>query len=82
MGDRSWVDSEHCRDFVDNILTAFETRLPPNIRQLTESLPTAPITVAVSVATESMKGECLMRKSGSVIIAGVVCVCLSVCPSV
>ena len=28
VGDRSWVDYEHCQAFVDNILTAFGTMLP------------------------------------------------------
>ena len=29
MGERIWVDLPDCRSFVDNILTAFETKLPP-----------------------------------------------------
>ena len=57
LGDRMWVDSEHCHEFVDNILTAFATKIPPNIRQLTESIPTTPMTVPVSMATEGTKGE-------------------------
>ena len=28
-GDRLWVDSEECRPFVDNVVTAFGTRLAP-----------------------------------------------------
>lgn len=28
LGDRSWVDSEHCKPFVDNILMSFGTVLP------------------------------------------------------
>eukprot|EP00794_Sanderia_malayensis_P009153 gene9152-10125_t len=28
LGDRSWVDSEHCKVFVDNIITAFGTVMP------------------------------------------------------
>ena len=28
LGDRSWVDNEQCKSFVDNILTAFGTVLP------------------------------------------------------
>ncbi|XP_048186404.1 integrator complex subunit 1 isoform X1 [Perognathus longimembris pacificus] len=29
LGERIWVDSQHCRTFVDNIQTAFNTRMPP-----------------------------------------------------
>ena len=60
LGDRIWVDSEHCREFVDNILTAFETRMPANFRQLTESMPSTPITMAVSAAIEGTKGNDLL----------------------
>ena len=28
-GDRLWVDSEECRPFVDNVVTAFGTRVSP-----------------------------------------------------
>nr|XP_051686536.1 integrator complex subunit 1 isoform X2 [Oryctolagus cuniculus] len=29
LGERIWVDSVHCRTFVDNIQTAFGTKMPP-----------------------------------------------------
>ncbi|OXU26086.1 hypothetical protein TSAR_012850 [Trichomalopsis sarcophagae] len=29
LGDRVWVDNEECKGFVDNILTGFNTRIPP-----------------------------------------------------
>ncbi|XP_058148461.1 integrator complex subunit 1 isoform X1 [Dasypus novemcinctus] len=29
LGERVWVDSPHCKAFVDNIQTAFNTKLPP-----------------------------------------------------
>uniref|UniRef100_A0A8D2EBD0 Integrator complex subunit 1 n=1 Tax=Theropithecus gelada TaxID=9565 RepID=A0A8D2EBD0_THEGE len=29
LGERIWVDSPHCKTFVDNIQTAFNTRMPP-----------------------------------------------------
>nr|XP_042096105.1 integrator complex subunit 1 isoform X3 [Ovis aries] len=29
LGERIWVDSPHCRTFVDNIQTAFNTKMPP-----------------------------------------------------
>lgn len=29
LGDRVWVDHDECKNFVDNVLTAFNTRLPP-----------------------------------------------------
>ncbi|XP_069342752.1 integrator complex subunit 1 isoform X2 [Eulemur rufifrons] len=29
LGERVWVDSLHCRTFVDNIQTAFNTKMPP-----------------------------------------------------
>ena len=34
LGDRIWVDNEHCRGFVDNILTAFGTKVPSHNRQI------------------------------------------------
>ncbi|XP_023269633.1 integrator complex subunit 1 isoform X1 [Seriola lalandi dorsalis] len=29
LGERIWVDSSHCKNFVDNIQTAFGTKMPP-----------------------------------------------------
>lgn len=29
LGERIWVDSSHCKTFVDNIQTAFSTKMPP-----------------------------------------------------
>lgn len=29
LGERIWVDSPHCRAFVDSIQTAFSTKMPP-----------------------------------------------------
>ncbi|XP_058800792.1 integrator complex subunit 1 isoform X2 [Phymastichus coffea] len=29
LGERTWVDNEECKGFVDNILTGFNTRIPP-----------------------------------------------------
>lgn len=29
LGDRVWVDHDECKSYVDNVLTAFNTRLPP-----------------------------------------------------
>ncbi|MEQ2170499.1 hypothetical protein GOODEAATRI_000819 [Goodea atripinnis] len=29
LGERIWVDSSHCKTFVDNIQTAFATKMPP-----------------------------------------------------
>lgn len=29
LGERIWVDSSHCKNFVDNIQTAFGTKIPP-----------------------------------------------------
>lgn len=29
LGERIWVDNEECKGFVDNILTGFNTRIPP-----------------------------------------------------
>ncbi|XP_071617450.1 integrator complex subunit 1 isoform X2 [Heliangelus exortis] len=29
LGERIWVDSPHCKTFVDNIQTAFNTKMPP-----------------------------------------------------
>ncbi|XP_052023556.1 integrator complex subunit 1 isoform X5 [Apodemus sylvaticus] len=33
LGERIWVDSPHCRTFVDNIQTAFNTKMPPKMLQ-------------------------------------------------
>ena len=32
IGERVWVDNPECRQFTDNILTAFNTILPPAIK--------------------------------------------------
>lgn len=38
LGERIWVDSSHCKTFVDNIQTAFNTKMPPKSMMLqTES---------------------------------------------
>ena len=29
LGDRTWIENERCRFFVENLLTAFDTKLPP-----------------------------------------------------
>lgn len=29
LGERIWVDSPHCKTFVENIQTAFNTKMPP-----------------------------------------------------
>lgn len=29
LGERIWVDSPHCKTFVDNVQTAFNTKMPP-----------------------------------------------------
>ena len=29
LGDRTWIENEKCRVFVENLLTAFDTKLPP-----------------------------------------------------
>lgn len=29
LGERIWVDSPHCKTFVENIQTAFGTKMPP-----------------------------------------------------
>ena len=28
LGDRTWIENERCRLFVENLLTAFDTKLP------------------------------------------------------
>ncbi|XP_065826439.1 integrator complex subunit 1-like [Oscarella lobularis] len=33
LGERMWVDSEVCRNFIDNVLTSFGTRLPSSVHQ-------------------------------------------------
>lgn len=34
LGDRMWVDQAECRTFVENVLTAFGTKLPKNMFQV------------------------------------------------
>lgn len=48
VGDRIWVDREECQGFVENILTAFNTKLPSrNILQPQEgSFPSGPAAAA------------------------------------
>ena len=29
LGDRTWIENDRCRVFVENLLTAFDTKLPP-----------------------------------------------------
>lgn len=29
VGERVWIDNPYCKPFVDNIVTAFNTRIPP-----------------------------------------------------
>ena len=43
LGDRAWIENDRCRMFVDNLLTAFSTKLPPRI--------------TVPPATEAIKSE-------------------------
>lgn len=55
LGDRLWVDHEECRCFVENILTAFKTRMPPKSMmapELTfksEACPSPPASSTASV---------------------------------
>lgn len=39
LGDRTWIENERCRVFVENLLTAFDTKLPPrNVGQSGEGI--------------------------------------------
>ncbi|KAF5307904.1 hypothetical protein FQR65_LT06471 [Abscondita terminalis] len=31
LGDRTWIDNPYCKPFVDNIITAFNTKQPPKV---------------------------------------------------
>ncbi|XP_045473416.1 integrator complex subunit 1 [Harmonia axyridis] len=37
LGDRIWIDNPYCKPFVDNIITAFNTKLPPKSLFLCEN---------------------------------------------
>ncbi|KAL3270064.1 hypothetical protein HHI36_009122 [Cryptolaemus montrouzieri] len=36
VGDRIWIDNPYCKPFVDNIITAFNTKLPPKSLLISE----------------------------------------------
>ncbi|KAK9886100.1 hypothetical protein WA026_014889 [Henosepilachna vigintioctopunctata] len=40
VGDRIWIDNPYCKPFVDNIITAFNTKLPPKSLLLSETWTT------------------------------------------
>ena len=50
IGERVWVDREECQGFVENILTAFGTRLPPRnlLQQYGATAPSSTSTGAAS----------------------------------
>ena len=52
LGDRVWVDNEHCRSFVENILTAFGTKTASRTLERQHSDPTGK-QVASDQATSS-----------------------------
>lgn len=72
-GDRLWVDSEDCRVFVDNILTAFGTRSPPkNLLQpditlsgRTVECPSPPVTGSSAMDDTSVEASVTSNQSGS-----------------
>lgn len=37
MADRVWIDNPYCKPFVDNIITAFNTKQPPKSLLTSES---------------------------------------------
>ena len=39
LGERVWLDREDCRGFVENIQTAFHTRIPPKSMLLSSTDP-------------------------------------------
>lgn len=55
LGDRVWIDRADCKGFVDNIITAFNTNLPP--KSLLQSEPTQSGT-ASPIIVEDEDGNC------------------------
>lgn len=51
LGDRVWVDNEHCRSFVENIWTAFGTKTVPRTLARQQSDPAGKQTAEQAAAT-------------------------------
>lgn len=72
LGDRIWVDNEHCRSFIDNILTAFGTKMPSHNQQ-TETIlgkTTLPTEQPPTVAAVTLSGSSSSSASSTPLGAG------------
>lgn len=56
LGDRVWVDNEHCRSFVENILTAFGTKTAPRTLARQHSDPTGKQVASEQAASSGVQG--------------------------
>ena len=56
LGDRVWVDNEHCRSFVENILTAFGTKTAPRTLARQQSDPAGKQSAAEQAVPSGTQG--------------------------
>lgn len=56
LGDRVWVDNEHCRSFVENIWTAFGTKTVPRTLGRQHSDPTGKQTTSEQTTASGAQG--------------------------
>lgn len=56
LGDRVWVDNEHCRSFVENIWTAFGTKTLPRTLSRQHSDPAGKQTASEQAAASGTQG--------------------------
>ena len=65
IGDRIWIDHEDCKVFVENILTAFKTKVPPKSYFQSELGPLMPIPSAGVTGTGSSTSILKMNEFSS-----------------
>ena len=71
LGDRIWVDNEHCRTFIDNILTAFGTKMSSN-NQPTDTVQgkTLPAEQPAAITSGTVSGSSSSSASSTPLGAG------------
>ena len=57
LGDRVWVDNEHCRSFVENIWTSFGTKTVPRTLARQQSDPTGKQSAAEQAGPSGTQGK-------------------------
>ena len=65
LGDRIWVDNEHCRSFVENIWTAFRTKTAPRTLARQQSDPGSKQSTADQGASSGSQGTFNDQRSRS-----------------